>query len=170
MVFVDADVRLAPQGLARLAGFLQRSGADLVSGVPRQETGTFLERLLIPLIHFLPLGFLPFQRMRSSRHPAYGSGCGQLFMTYRNAYEAAGGHAAVRTSLHDGVTLPRAFRAAGLMTDMCDTTEVATCRMYRSARAVWDGLGKNATEGRAALAMSEKTSLLFLPTRPITRD
>jgi hypothetical protein len=162
MVFVDADVRLAPQGLARLAAFMRHSGADLVSGVPRQETGTFLERLLIPLIHFLLLGFLPFHRMRSSRHPAYGSGCGQLFMTHRDAYEAAGGHAAIRTSLHDGVTLPRAYRSAGLMTDMCDTTEVAICRMYRSARAVWDGLSKNAIEGLAAPAMIGPATFLLL--------
>lgn len=162
MVFVDADVRLTPHGLARLAAFMAYSGADLISGVPRQETGTFLERLLIPLVHFLLLGFLPFGRMRSRRHPAYGAGCGQLFMTHRAAYETAGGHAAIRTSLHDGVTLPRAFRAAGLMTDMCDATEVATCRMYRSARAVWDGLGKNATEGLASPAMIVPATLLLL--------
>jgi hypothetical protein len=141
---------------------MARSGADLVSGVPHQETETFLERLLIPLAHFLLLGFLPFQRMRSRCHPAYGAGCGQLFMTHRSAYETAGGHAAIRTSLHDGVTLPRAFRAAGLMTDMCDATEAATCRMYRSARAVWDGLGKNATEGLAAPAMIVPATLLLL--------
>jgi hypothetical protein len=153
LVFVDADVRLAPQGLARLARFLDASGADLVSGLPGQETCTFAERLVIPLIHFLLLGFLPFRRMRRSRHPAYGSGCGQLFMALREAYAKAGGHSAIRTSLHDGLTLPRAFRAAGLMTDLCDATELATCRMYRNARELWNGLAKNATEGLAAPAM-----------------
>jgi hypothetical protein len=153
LAFIDADVRLAPHGLARLASFLRTSGADLVSGIPRQETSSALERLLIPLIHFLLLGFLPFQRMRHSRHPAYGSGCGQLFMTHHAAYQTAGGHAAIRASLHDGLTLPRAYRAAGLMTDLCDATDLATCRMYRQARDVWHGLAKNATEGLAAHSM-----------------
>lgn len=74
MVFVDADVRLAPDGLARMAAFMRASRADLVSGVPYQETGTLGEKLLIPLIHFLLLGFLPFHRMRQSTHPSYGSG------------------------------------------------------------------------------------------------
>jgi hypothetical protein len=162
LVFVDADVRLHPYGLARLAAFLDASGADLVSGVPRQETGTFLERLNIPLIHFLLLGFLPIWRMRQSRHPAYGSGCGQLFMARREAYEKAGGHAAIKSSLHDGLTLPRAFRAAGLLTDLCDATTVATCRMYRSARDVWHGLAKNATEGLAAPRLIVPATLLLL--------
>jgi hypothetical protein len=162
LVFVDADVRLQPQGLARLATFLQTSGADLVSGLPRQETGTWLEHLLIPLMHFLLLGFLPFWRMRHSRHPAYGTGCGQLFMARREAYAKAGGHSAIRTSLHDGLTLPRAFRSAGLLTDLCDATDIATCRMYRSAREVWHGLAKNATEGLAAPRLIVPATFLLL--------
>lgn len=150
LVFVDADVRLAPDGLRRLAGFLASSGADLVSGIPRQETGGLLERLVLPLIHFLLLGFLPVGRMRASRMPGLGAGCGQLFMTTRAGYEAVGGHGAVRTSLHDGITLPRAYRRAGRMTDLCDATPLAVCRMYRGAGELWHGLAKNAREGLAA--------------------
>ena len=162
LVFVDADVRLAPDALARMAAFLQSSGADLISGVPHQETGTFAERLVIPLIHFLLLGFLPLHRMRASRHPAYGSGCGQLFMARRDAYEKMGGHAAIRASLHDGLTLPRAFRQAGLMTDICDVTRLATCRMYRGFTELWHGLAKNATEGLAAPATIVPATVLLL--------
>ena len=56
----------------------------------------------------------------------------------------------MRSSLHDGVTLPRAYRRAGFMTDVCDATDLAVCRMYRSAGAVWNGLAKNAREGLGA--------------------
>jgi hypothetical protein len=150
LAFLDADVRLAPHGLARSVAFLESCGADLISGVPRQETETLLEKLLIPLIHFILLGFLPMGRMRASRHPAYGAGCGQLFLARRDAYDRAGGHAAIRETLHDGIRLPRAFRSAGLATDLFDATDVATCRMYRSAKDVWNGLAKNAVEGLAA--------------------
>lgn len=150
LLFVDADVRLAPDALARAAAFLEASGADLVSGFPRQETVTFLERLLIPLMHFVLLGFLPVARMRRSRHPAYGAGCGQLFLAWRAGYEKAGGHTAIRGSLHDGIALPRAFRQAGLATDLFDATPIASCRMYHDAGQVWRGLGKNAVEGLAS--------------------
>src|SRR5207244_4018469 len=126
-----------------------RSGADLGSGFPRQETGTLLEKLVLPLIHFLLLGYLPLIGMRWCRHPAFGAGCGQLFVTRRDAYEAVGGHVAVRASLHDGLTLPRAYRRRGLKTDLCDATELADCRMYRSGRELWYGLAKNAREGLA---------------------
>jgi hypothetical protein len=147
LVFLDADVRLAPDGLARLAAFQSASDADLVSGIPHQKTGTLLEKLLIPLIHFVLLGFLPLSRMRRYTSPAYAAGCGQLFLARRAAYDEAGGHAAIRATLHDGIELPRAFRIAGKKTDLCDATDLASCRMYRGAAQVWRGLAKNATEG-----------------------
>ena len=152
LVFMDADVRLAPVALARIAAFIDESGADLASGIPRQETGSFLERLLLPLIHFVLLGFLPIRRMRRRTSPAYAAGCGQLFIARRDAYEKSGGHAAIRATRHDGIKLPRLFRARGLKTDLFDATTVATCRMYHNAREVWRGLAKNATEGLGAPA------------------
>ena len=59
----------------------------------------------------------------------------------------------IRDTLHDGLKLPRAFRVAGLKTDLFDATDLATCRMYRTAREVWSGLSKNAGEALAAPAM-----------------
>lgn len=115
MVFVDADVRLTPDALSRMAGFMERNDAGLASGFPRQVVVTWSERLLLPLIHFLLLGFLPMALMRRRIDPGLGAGCGQLFIARRAAYVAAGGHAAIRASLHDGLTLPRAFRRAGHM-------------------------------------------------------
>ncbi len=149
LVFLDADVRVEPQGLARAVRFLETSHSDLVSGVPAQRTVTLLEQLLIPLIHFFLLGLLPIARMRRTRHPAYSAGCGQLFIARRDAYDHSGGHSAIPKSLHDGVALPAAFRRAGFVTDLFDATVVARCRMYRGAGEVWRGLVKNAVEGFA---------------------
>ena len=132
-LFVDADVRLAPRAADRIAAFLEQSGAGLVSGVPHERTETFLEKLVIPLIHVTLLGYLPIDRMRASTDPAYGAGCGQLFAARRDAYQASTGHAALRDSRHDGVKLPRAFRRAGFATDLFDATDLSTCRMYRNA-------------------------------------
>ncbi|PPQ35475.1 glycosyltransferase [Rhodopila globiformis] len=151
MVFVDADVRLAPDALSRMAGFMQRNDVGLASGFPRQIVRTWSEVLLLPLIHFLLLGFLPMALMRRSVNPAFGAGCGQLFIARRAAYLRAGGHAAIRASLHDGIKLPRAFRAAGIPTGLFDATDIAACRMYTNAHSLWEGLTKNATEGMATI-------------------
>jgi len=150
LVFIDADVRLAPDALARMASFMERRDVALASGVPCQELGTLGERLLIPLIHVILLGFLPIPAMRRTKRPAFSAGCGQLFIARREAYMECGGHARLRDSLHDGIKLPRVFRQAGFATDLFDATDIATCRMYHTNAETWRGLGKNATEGLAA--------------------
>jgi glycosyltransferase involved in cell wall biosynthesis len=162
LVFTDADVRLEPDALGRLAAFLNHSKADLVSGIPREETRSSAETIVIPLIHFLLLGYLPIFAMRRTRWSAFGAACGQLIAARRESYEAIGGHAAVRASRHDGVTLPRAYRRRGLATDLCDATDLAVCRMYRGFRDLWFGLAKNAAEGLAhPAALFPWTVLLF---------
>ena len=149
LMWIDADVTLAPDALARATAFLDADESALISGFPKQRTGTWMERLVVPQILFVLLGYLPMTRMRRSKEPSLGAGCGQWFIARREAYETVGGHRAVRASLHDGVTLPRAFRRHGFMTDLFDATDTATCRMYRGASATWNGFAKNATEGMA---------------------
>jgi len=151
-VFLDVDVSPEPSAVARCVAFLDDSNAALVSGFPRQATACLLDWLLLPLIHFILLGFLPIARSRQDRSPGLAAGCGQLFVTRRGDYERAGGHAAIRASLHDGVKLPRAYRRAGLATDIFDATDLASCRMYERSADVWNGLSKNATEGIGAPA------------------
>ncbi|MGI8437174.1 MAG: glycosyltransferase, partial [Chthoniobacterales bacterium] len=150
LIFADADVRLAAGAAPRLAAFLEESGAQLASGVPQQITESFSEQLLVPLIHFVLLGFLPLTRMRASRHPAYGTGIGQLFVADAGAYRTSGGHEAIRDRVHDGLALPKSFRAHGFQTDLFDATDLATCRMYRTDAEVWVGLTKNTIEGLGA--------------------
>ncbi|WP_233148373.1 glycosyltransferase [Rhodopirellula sp. MGV] len=149
LAFLDADVRLLPHALAELNCRLEQHQLGLVSAFPYQVTETWLERWLIPMMHFILLSYLPFSRMQTMGDPSLAAGCGQLFLADRNAYIQAGTHEAIHDSRHDGIKLPRAFREAGLMTDVIDGTELASCRMYQNAGEVIRGVMKNANEGIA---------------------
>jgi hypothetical protein len=162
MLFLDADVRVAPDAIARCEGARRRQELALLSGFPRQITVGWMERLLLPLIHFVLLGFLPMGQMRKTTDPAYAAGCGQFLLAEREAYFASGGHAAIRETRHDGLRLPQLFRRHGYRTDIFDLTALAEVRMYESARAVWSGLAKNATEGIATPARIVPFSVLLV--------
>ncbi|MCO8120961.1 glycosyltransferase [Stieleria sp. TO1_6] len=149
LLFLDADVRLSADAIRKLAQHLDDNDAGLLSAFPHQITGTWLEKWLIPMMHFILLGYLPFARMRRDCQPSLAAGCGQLFLTTRQSYDHAGTHAAIKSSRHDGVKLPRAYRAAGIMTDVIDGSDLAECRMYQNTRQVVRGLMKNASEGIA---------------------
>ncbi len=184
LCFVDADVRLQPDCIASMATFLTQplhrvphpgeagvgvqsqelspAARALVSGFPRQLTGSPLEWLLIPLIHFVLLGFLPLGRMRKTTNPGYAAGCGQFLMCTREAYFATGGHSGIKLTMHDGLRLPRLFREHGYHTDLADLTDLARVRMYTNATDTWQGLAKNATEGIAAPNRILPITLLLL--------
>ncbi len=159
LLFIDADVRLAPRGAAVLAG--AAASAALVSGVPRQVTGSWGERLTVPMINFVLLGYLPIPLMRRLMDPGLGAACGQIVMVEAEAYRRVGGHGAIRASLHDGVRLPRVFRRAGLRTDLVAATDLATCRMYADFSQAWAGFSKNAHEGMATPRALPVWSLLL---------
>ncbi len=162
LVFLDADVVLAPDALVRAVHHRQGMQVDLLSGFPRQRVVTWGEALLIPLIHLILLCFLPFVLMRRTGMKGAAAGCGQFFLTTKQAYQTSGGHGSIRQSLHDGLMLPRAYRQAGLRTDLFEASDMATCRMYTSFADTWSGLLKNATEGFARMPLLPFMTLIML--------
>ncbi|HYF56942.1 MAG TPA: glycosyltransferase [Salinarimonas sp.] len=162
LLFVDADVRLAPRAAAALAGHAAATGAAMVSAVPRQEMRSLGELLTVPSINLLMLGYLPVALMRSRPDPSLGAACGQMLLAEREAYVRVGGHEAIRTRIHDGIQLARRFREEGRKTDVVAGAELATCRMYRGLAEAWAGFAKNAHEGMATpRALPVWTVLLF---------
>ena len=151
LLFVDADVRLAPDAARSLVAYASARGLVLVSAVPRQIMESLGELLTVPLINFLILGYLPIAMMRKSDRASLGTGCGQLVMVEREAYLAAGGHGLVRDCLHDGLMLPRRLREQGLRTDLVGGAGLASCRMYHGLAEAWAGFAKNAREGMATV-------------------
>lgn len=147
VLFTDADVRFERDCVARTLARAESLGADLLSTVPRQVTGSWAEHAVIPLISFVLLSYLPMARMRATTSPAASGACGQFILARRDAWLASGGHAAFRASMHDGIKMPRAFRRAGFRTDLFDGTDLVQCRMYRGFGQVWRGFAKNAYEG-----------------------
>jgi hypothetical protein len=166
--FLDADVRVGTEAIYRMVSelnFVAKKEPEraLVSGFPRQVTGTFLEWLLLPLIQFVLLGFLPLAGERWSGSSAFAAGCGQFMMVRREPYFESGGHSANPMTMHDGLLLPKLFREHGFRTGVYDLSRDAVCRMYTSAGEVWRGLAKNATEGMASpLRLPIFTVLLFV--------
>jgi hypothetical protein len=157
MLFTDADVRFAPTAIANTLATAQRLNIPMVSGFPREIVGSLSEAMTIPMIFFILLSYLPFPRMRSTIDPGASAGCGQFLFIRRDAYDASGGHEGFKSSMHDGIKLPRAVRRAGMRTDLIDVTHECECRMYHNIHEVWRGFGKNAFEGLGSVGL-----LLFI--------
>jgi len=146
LLFVDADVRLAPEAASRALAAARARRADFLSAFPRQLVPTPGEALLAPLMYLLLMAYLPMAFVRWTRLPSLSAACGQFMLVRRAAYLAADGHRAAPGTLHDGVKLARRMKAAGFRIGIIDGQDLAVCRMYAGFRASWRGFARNAYE------------------------
>jgi len=168
LVFLDADVELAPHALSAAVALLNSAGLDLVSPYPRQRAETAAERLVQPLLQWSWLTFLPLRLAERSPRPSLSAANGQLLVVRRPAYERCGGHAAVRGEVLDDVALARAVKAGGGRGGVADGTALATCRMYAGWAALRDGYAKSlwsafGSPAGAAAAVALLAGLYVLP-------
>ena len=143
LVFVDADVRLAPHAVAAAVDLLERSGLDLVCPWPRQLTGSPAERLVQPLLQWSWLTTVPLRVAERSSRPSLAAANGQFLVVRRAAYEAAGGHAAVAGEVLEDIALLRAVKRSGGRGGPAEGSTLATCRMYTGAAELRAGYAKS---------------------------
>jgi Glycosyl transferase family 2 len=143
LLFVDADVRLAPGAVASAVALLAGSKLDVICPFPRQLALTPAERLVQPLLQWSWLTTLPLRLAERSPRPSLTAACGQFMVVRRTALERAGGFAAIRDAVLDDVALVRAIKATGGRGGVVDGTELATCRMYDDWTEVRDGYAKS---------------------------
>ncbi|WP_310550794.1 glycosyltransferase [Paenibacillus glufosinatiresistens] len=147
LLFLDADVRLAPDALAAAMATGEAAGGGLVTGFPRQETGTWLERLVVPLMLFTVVCHLPVPLVRGSADPRFVAAHGGFMLIRRDAYDACGGHRAVASALVDDMALARAVKSAGMPVTLANLSDHVRMRMYENAGEVWRGYRKNLYDG-----------------------
>ncbi len=147
LVFTDADVRWQPDALAALVCLAQQQSSDLLAVWPTQQTETWAERLVVPLMALAALGYLPLPLVHHTRFAAFAAANGQCLAFRRPAYEAVGGHARVRDQIVEDIAFARRIKSAGLRLRMADAAGLITCRMYNNWPEVRDGYAKNILAG-----------------------
>jgi chlorobactene glucosyltransferase len=142
LLFVDADVVLAPGAAGALLAEAEATGAALVTVIPTVTLGTWLERVVMPAVGALILAHHPPARVNDPEDPkAFANG--QVILIRKAAYTAAGGHAAVLREVLEDVALARRVKATGGRLRVVDGRHLARTRMYASAAELFEGWTKN---------------------------
>jgi len=143
LVFLDADVVLAPDALVRSVALLATTGLDLVCPYPRQVVVGVVQRLVQPLLQWSWATTLPLRLAERSPRPSLGAANGQLLVVDRGVYDRAGGHGAVRGAVLEDLALLRAVKAVGGHGGVVDGTDLASCAMYDDAAELVAGYTKS---------------------------
>jgi len=138
LLFVDADCRQATGSLRAAMSYTLARGGDMLSLWPLLEMHSFAENLLQPLLgSILGLYFRPQWVNDPRRRAAFANG--QFILIRRNAYEAVGGHAAVRSALVEDIALARAVKGAGHRLLNAMGFDLFRTRMYDRFSGIWRG-------------------------------
>ena len=149
--FLDADTFHAPEGLAILMEYARRHDASMVSLLPELRCETFWEQVVQPLGGIVLMQSFPLQRVHSEQDSlAFANG--QYILVRRTAYDAAGGHEAVRDRFVEDIALANRVKALGLPVRVALVRGIVSCRMYSSlnqlvrgwSRILYDALDRRA--------------------------
>ncbi|HVV92625.1 MAG TPA: glycosyltransferase family A protein [Hyphomicrobiales bacterium] len=142
LCFVDADVRLDPRALASALSAAVARGVDLLSLVPSQDMLSFAERLVMPCGLYL-LAFTHELERVDAPDASDATASGQFILVRRDAYDAIGGHAAVRSAITEDVALARLMKRTGHSIALLGGDGLLRTRMYDGWQTMWPGLSKN---------------------------
>ena len=147
LLFADADVQWQPEAIAALLASAQSEQADLLAAWPTQQTKTWAERLVVPLLPFAILSYLPILPVHHTHWPAFAAANGQCLLFRRSAYEQIGGHTAVRSNVIEDIALARQIKKHKLRLRLVDGNRLVRCRMYQNWPEVKAGFAKNILAG-----------------------
>jgi chlorobactene glucosyltransferase len=143
MLFVDADVRYAPDLLRRAMAFvLPKDAAMLVLG-PNFATGGFWEPVIMSSLYLAGLAMLPVFLAVHSRSKRIALGGGVFNLVRRDALEGCGAFDCLKKAVVDDVGLGFKVKGAGFRQAAALGGRLIHIRMYRGLGETVRGFTKN---------------------------
>jgi len=154
-LFLDADVTVEPDLIPKLVTFMRKEKLALISIFPYQRMDTFGEKMVVPVMHWILVSFLPLLLVRITRKVSLSAANGQLMFFDAATYRTCQWHQQVKSIRVEDIAIARLVKGARLrMATLLSRGEV-NCRMYGSYSEAVSGLSRSvcAFFGESHLAM-----------------
>lgn len=162
LLFVDSDVVLQPDALRATLAMGEAKQCDVVTLLPKLESHTFWESLLVPLAG-CGVSALYLVALTNNNHlPHVAFANGQYLLIRRSVYEAMGGHEAVRDRFCEDVEIARILKPRGYKVRISWASQFAAVRMYSSLPAILRGWGRNFFAGSLGRPWRILLGILFI--------
>jgi hypothetical protein len=148
--FLDADTRHAPDNLSIAMEYAREQDAAMASLLPELRCETFWESVVQPLAGIVLIQSFPLFWVNDNRKKlAFANG--QYILVRRDAYEAAGGHSAVRDRFVEDIAMAERVKGLGYPIRVAIAHGIGSCRMYATldqlvrgwSRILYDALGRS---------------------------
>lgn len=143
LVFLDADVRLHPYAISSAISKMKALKWDFISPYPKQLAGTFIEKLIQPLLQWSWIASVPLRIAERFPNRQMTIANGQFLIIKRSAYEKIGGHSSIANEVLDDLEIARKLIESGVKGGVADGSSVASCRMYSNSKELVSGYTKS---------------------------
>jgi len=161
LLFVDADVVLSPLATRRAVETLLSRELDLLSAWGTWIMDSVGVKVALPVVGGFVRGAHPLDRVNDPAQEAVFAN-GQFILMRRTAYDAMGGHTAVKDEVLEDVRLAQAVRRAGQRGGMVLAPDWFRVRLYTTLPALWSGTVKNFYAGMGQRAGLAALAALFV--------
>lgn len=143
LLFLDADVQITNQALSYAVQTFLDKKVKMLSVFPTQIIKSFGEWLVVPLMDWLLLTFLPLKKIYTSKKTLLAAANGQFMLFDRQTYFELGGHQAVRHNIVEDMAFVKIFKSVGVKVITLLGNDLINCRMYNDLRSAINGYTKN---------------------------
>jgi chlorobactene glucosyltransferase len=140
LLFVDADTMHAPRMLRSVLALALKLKPSLLSGFPRQLGMSLPQKVVIPVVYFIIMSWMPIWLLQRCKSPKPSLAIGQFMLFPTEEYWRIGGHEAVKSEILEDVWMGVAVCRGGGRHVAVDLSRVVSCNMYRSVGTMWEGL------------------------------
>ncbi len=162
LLFIDADVRLMNAAVESAVKAIQKYEADMLSVFPNQITKTMGEKLVVPVLYWFFISFLPISKVYMSKSKKFSAANGQFMLWKRDAYFDSGGHESVKDKIVEDLDLAKFLKDKGYKIIILIGDKLVECRMYRGLKEAIAGFNKNAYAASALPGWQHISYIAFM--------
>ncbi len=143
LLFLDADVRITPDIIARYIIRAQHNNLDLISIFPRQIMKTVGEYFTVPIMNHILLSLLPLPLVRHSAKSSLSAANGQFMLFEATIYKLLAPHQTLRLEKVEDINIARLFKINKNKMECLASESGVSCRMYGGFGESLQGFSKN---------------------------
>jgi chlorobactene glucosyltransferase len=173
LLFTDADTVHDRRAAVSAVSHAVKTGVHALSLLTTQQFETFAERAVLPtILWMIAFSVGSLDAINDPKRLDAAIFNGQFILFERRAYDALGGHEAVRDCIAEDYEFARILKRDGrFRSRLAEAADLVTTRMYRSFGEIWNGFSKNlyvAAEDAPGWAVAGTVMLASLSPLPET--
>lgn len=116
---------------------------QMLSSFPTQIIKGYGARIIVPLMNWLLLSFLPLRKVYTSSNISFSAANGQFIMIDKKVYEEIGGHENVKDKVVEDMEMIRSVKKMNHKAITALGGDAIFCEMYSSFKDAFNGFSKN---------------------------